>query len=117
MNISPLTVAQLRELGWDIIRVSEVMDNRTKDAEILTYGRIHDRVLITQDLDFSMLLAVQGHAKPSVISLRLDNPTPSVAASRIVEVVAALEHDLKEGVVVTADETSVRYRTLPIRTD
>jgi hypothetical protein len=44
MNISPLTVVQLRELGWDIIRVSEVMDNRTKDAEILTYGQIHDRL-------------------------------------------------------------------------
>ena len=35
MNISPLTVEALRKIGWDIVRVSDVMDARTKDEGIL----------------------------------------------------------------------------------
>ena len=35
MNISPLTVEQLRTYGWDIARVSEVMDKGSKDIDIL----------------------------------------------------------------------------------
>ena len=35
MNISPLTVEQLRKLQWNIIRVSEVMDRKSKDTEVL----------------------------------------------------------------------------------
>jgi hypothetical protein len=33
MNISPLTVEQLRKHGWNIIRVPEVMDRKSKDTE------------------------------------------------------------------------------------
>jgi hypothetical protein len=60
MNISPLTVTYLKDRGWDILRVSEVMDQSTKDLVILGYAREHDKIIITQDLDFSKLLAIQG---------------------------------------------------------
>lgn len=53
MNMSPLTVDDLRQKGWGIIRVSEAMDEKAKDLDILHYARTHNRVLITQDLDFS----------------------------------------------------------------
>ena len=52
MNISPLTVAHLKDRGWDILRVSEVMDQSTKDLVILGYAREYDKIIITQDLDF-----------------------------------------------------------------
>lgn len=67
MNISPLTVDRLKKLGCNVIRVSDVMDRKSKDIEILTYALEHDKVVITQDLDFSMALAVSGYKKPSVI--------------------------------------------------
>ena len=41
MNISPLTVEGLRKIGWNIIRVSEILDKKTKDIEILTYAQDH----------------------------------------------------------------------------
>ena len=69
MNISPLTVGDLRALGWIIVRVPEIMDNKSKDMDILTYARNHNKVVITQDLDFSSLLALRGYEKPSVITL------------------------------------------------
>ena len=72
MNISPITVEQLKKRGWGIVRVSEVMDSKSKDITIIAYAREHNKVIITQDLDFSMLLAVREYENPSVINLRLD---------------------------------------------
>jgi predicted nuclease of predicted toxin-antitoxin system len=60
MNISPLTVRQLNGLGWNVVRIPEVLDPQSKDSEALHYARTNNKVLITQDTDFSMLLAVGG---------------------------------------------------------
>jgi len=64
MNISPVTVEQLRTRGWNIKRVSEVMDKGSKDIDILIYAQRQNKVVITQDLDFSTLLALRGYTKP-----------------------------------------------------
>ena len=114
MNISPLTVEGLRKIGWNIIRVSEILDRKTKDIEILTYAQDHNKVIITQDLDFSTLLAVRGFRKPSVINLRFGNARPDFIRERIIEIVSEMEKDLEEGIVISVDETSARYRNLPI---
>ena len=115
MNISPLTVEQLRKNGWNIVRVSEVMERGSKDIDILIYAQQQNKVVITQDLDFSAILALSGYVKPSLINLRLENPRPDLVTSRIIEVVSTMEKELEEGVVITVDETSARYRNLPIR--
>ncbi len=114
MNISPLTVLQLKGRGWNITRVSEVMDKSTKDLDLLEYARRHDMVIITQDLDFSMLLAVKGYGKPSLVNVRLEEAKPAYVTSRVIDTVSALELELAKGAVVTVDEASVRYRYLPI---
>lgn len=114
MNISPLTVEELRKKGWDIVRVSEIMSVKTKDIEILIFAKKNNKVLISQDLDFSMLLAVGGYQKPSVINLRLNNTKPNFITMRIIEVVHEMEKELQEGIVVSVDETSARFRNLPI---
>lgn len=114
MNISPLTVDELRKKGWDIVRVSEIMSVKTKDIEILIFAKKNNKVLISQDLDFSMLLAVGGYQKPSVINLRLNNATPNFITMRIIEIVYEMEKELQEGIVVSVDETSARFRNLPI---
>jgi predicted nuclease of predicted toxin-antitoxin system len=116
MNISPLTVGDLRTLGWNIVRVPEIMDSKSKDIDILTYAREHNKVVVTQDLDFSSLLALRGYEKPSVINLRFENAKPGFITNRIIEIVSELEKELNEGIVVSVDEISARYRNLPIET-
>ncbi len=115
MNISPLTVEQLKKHGWNIVRVPEVMSRGSKDIDILIYAQKQNKVVITQDLDFSAILALRGYGKPSLINLRLENPRPDLVTARIIEVVSTMEKELEEGIVVTIDETSARYRNLPIR--
>ena len=114
MNISPMTVRELKERGWNIVRVAEVLNENAKDEDILSYARGNNMVLITQDLDFSALLAIGGYAGPSVISLRLEEPHPMLVARRLVDVVSEIISQLKEGIVVSVDEASARYRNLPI---
>jgi predicted nuclease of predicted toxin-antitoxin system len=114
MDLSPLTVSQLKEKGWEIIRVSEVMDVRTDDIVILNYARQNNQVVITSDLDFSELLAVNGLDSPSVINLRLENMHPDFVTQRIIDIVSQLEDELKKGIVVSVDDISARFRNLPI---
>jgi predicted nuclease of predicted toxin-antitoxin system len=115
MNISPMTVQALRNHGWDIIRVSEVMDEKSTDIDVLLYAQKQNRVVITQDLDFSQILALRGYAKPSLINLRFENARPDFVTALIIDVVSSMEKELEEGVVVSVDETSARYKNLPIR--
>ena len=117
MNISPLTIFKLKELGWNVARVSEVMDKSAKDLELLEYARKHEMVIITQDLDFSMLLALKGYEKPSLINVRVEEAKPDYVTGRIMEAVSGLEEELGKGIIITVDETSVRYRYLPIKTE
>jgi predicted nuclease of predicted toxin-antitoxin system len=114
MHISPLTVRDLRARGLDVIRVSDVLEPRAPDSQILAIAREDGRIVVTQDLDFSSLLAIGGHAGPSVITLRLEDALPSTVTNRVLAVVSALSQELEEGIVVSADETTVRYRFLPI---
>lgn len=114
MNISPRTVRLLREQGWDILRVSEVLPASAKDLEVLEFARRERRVVITQDLDFSVLLALSGYSSPSLITLRLPFPEPETVARRLLEVVPQVESFLLRGCAVTVEENAVRIRRLPI---
>ncbi|MBM4040266.1 MAG: hypothetical protein FJ290_17305 [Planctomycetes bacterium] len=114
MHISPLTVCELRLEGWDIVRVSEVMDEEASDLEILAYAREHGQVVVTQDLDFSALLAIGRRAKPSVVSLRLRSARPAHVTRRLRDVVAEMGEELALGAVISVNETAARYHLLPI---
>ena len=115
MNISPVTVKQLKKQGWNVVRISAILDRKSTDIKIINYAREHNKVIITQDLDFSMLLAVRGYTKPSVINLRVENARSDFITKRIIAVVSLMEKELRDGIIVTVDETSVRYRNLPIK--
>jgi predicted nuclease of predicted toxin-antitoxin system len=114
MNLSPMTVQTLRSIGWDAHRVSEFLSDRSTDEEILKYARLHNLVVITHDVDFTALLALGRHTKPSVIHLRIEDATPSMVTKRLVDVLDEFEQELLAGVIVSVDETSARYRNLPI---
>jgi len=80
-HISPRTVAPLKATGFDIYRVSDVLPPDAEDLQILELARSEGRAVITQDLDYSALLASTGHTQPSVVSLRLHTNRPERLAS------------------------------------
>lgn len=115
MNLSPVTVEDLRREGYDVVRVSDLLPVDAPDSEILELARQRDAVVITQDLDFSALLALSGYDRPSLITLRLTNTDPYLVSERLKQVLGQVEQRLNEGCAVTVDDANIRIRNLPIR--
>lgn len=95
-NISPKTIAVLRQQGWDIVCVSELLPVNASDQEIMELARQENRAVITQDLDFSALLALGGYARPSLVTLRLAISNPEIVTRRLVQVLPNMEGVLQK---------------------
>jgi predicted nuclease of predicted toxin-antitoxin system len=114
MNISPKTVESLQQQGWNIIRVSDILPANTPDYIILEFARNNGKVIITQDLDFSTMIALSGYNYPGLITVRLLDSDPDIVTKRLLEVLPNISYNLLEGCIVTIEEINVRIRRLPI---
>jgi predicted nuclease of predicted toxin-antitoxin system len=116
INISPRTVEALTLQGWDIVRVSTFLRRSAPDKEILAFAYQEGFVIVTQDLDFSTLLALSGESQPSLITLRLSRSDPETMTRKLLELALyPLDQKLSEGVAITIEDSGVRFRRLPIR--
>ena len=114
IHISPITVAELRAIGYEIHRVSDFISASASDSQIIELAILESAAIITQDLDFSALVAQSGLNKPSIVSLRVSDAKPH-RISRILKIVLPqIEQDLQEGSIVSIEETEYRVRKLPI---
>jgi predicted nuclease of predicted toxin-antitoxin system len=114
IHISPLTVNELKKNGYDIIRITDKLPATSSDAEIIQLAYREQAVIITQDLDFSALIAQSGLNWPSVISLRLDNAKPDKITWILNAVLPQIKTELAEGAIISIDEKEYRIRKLPI---
>lgn len=114
IHISPLTVEALQAAGCTIRRVSQILSPRAKDSEIVTLARMEDWVIPTQDLDFSALVAKSGETRPSVISLRLVNASPTRVTQLLLTILPSLQKELAQGAIISVDEGGIRVRMLPV---
>jgi len=115
MNISPQTVEDLRKAGWNTVRVSERLPATTPDDEILLLARNEGRVVVTQDLDFSALVALSGVPRPSLVTLRLSSSDPAAITQRLIDALPRIDRQLRDGSAVTIDDSNIRIRKLPIQ--
>jgi predicted nuclease of predicted toxin-antitoxin system len=115
MNVSPLTVEFLQSLGYDAIRVPSVLHSTTPDDILLEYARNEGYCILTNDLDFSALIALNNYTRPSVLTLRLP-------VMEIEDIHTLLQRALPTFVVAVAErsimatltDSSLRIRALPI---
>lgn len=111
LNIAPRTVEFLRSLGHDVVRASSPT---VSDAQLVELARREQRSILTQDLDFSALVALSGGAGPSVVSLRLSSSRVERVNARLKDVIPGLERELLAGAIVTVEDRRIRSRALPI---
>jgi predicted nuclease of predicted toxin-antitoxin system len=114
MHIAPRTVVFLRSLGHDVVRVSDVLSARASDETIVAQADQERRVVLTQDLDFSAIIALRGKTSPSLISLRLSSSRVEHVNSVLQAVLPRIEQDVPAGVIVTVEDTRIRRRQLPV---
>lgn len=115
VHISPKTVADLQKQGYEIMRSSEVLPANAPDINILEFARTENWVVLTQDLDFSMLVALSKYSQPSLITLRLSSAKPDIVTKKLLDVLPQIEEALQEGSAITIQDESIRIRKLPVR--
>lgn len=57
MNLSPSWIGRLTQHGFEAVHWSEIGAATAGDDEILSWARVNGFVLLTNDLDFSAILA------------------------------------------------------------
>ena len=114
LHISPRTVEFLRTLGHDVARIIEIMPPDAGDQAVVAEADKQHRVILTQDLDFSSIIALGGRKRPSIITLRLSSSRIEHVNAVLQKVLPTVESDLVAGAVVTVEDTRIRLRQLPI---
>lgn len=70
MNLSPSWADRLRQRGFEAVHWSTIGAATAPDDEILAWAREQEFVLITNDLDFSAILAATSNQYASVVQVR-----------------------------------------------
>jgi predicted nuclease of predicted toxin-antitoxin system len=84
------------------------------DDEIWDFASKHGFLVLSKDLDFSRLLAQKNTTVPSVIQLRVDNPSPSEWGDMLSEILNSYEKQIQQGCLITIKPDQHRIRILPI---
>ena len=69
---------------------------------------------MTQDVDFSAIVALSNATRPSVVLLRLDTARIEVVNDLLGRALPIVAEDLAAGTLVTIEKHQVRIRKLPI---
>ena len=114
--LSPGVARLLTEAGHDSVHVRGYGLEAAEDAVILERAGIEERVVVSADSDFAMLLALSRRSKPSFILFReADIIRAHEYADRILECLPLLESELDAGCVVTFRRGRIRVPSLPIK--
>jgi predicted nuclease of predicted toxin-antitoxin system len=116
MNLSPAWTHFLSSAGHEARHWSAIGEPNAPDPVLLRWCRDNDSILFTHDLDFGAILAASGLDGPSVVQLRISDPTPGVCGDLVLDCLARTERSLLSGALVTIDERRKRIRVLPLRT-
>ena len=114
MNLPPKLAAILTEKGvlsvhWYMIGLPDA-----PDAEIMTYAKDDDFIVVTHDLDFSAILSVTHGQKPSVIQIRVQNINAEHISDLIKIAVLQNIDDIEQGAILSIDANKARLRLLPL---
>ena len=115
MNLSPSWVDRLARHGFEAVHWSTIGAATAPDVELLAWANEHDFVLITNDLDFSAILAGGAVSGPSVIQLRTQDLLSDAAVSIVANALEAHREDIERGALLSIDEGGTRVSMLPLR--
>ncbi len=81
----------------------------------MAWARLHDYIVVTNDLDFGAILAATQADGPSVLQMRTEAVSPRSLGDRLTKALERFEKDLLAGALITVDERRERARLLPIK--
>jgi len=116
MNLSPKWVKFLDNAHIEAVHRSMCGAANAPDTEIMTYAKANNFVVLTNDLDFSAILAVTNGEKPSVLQIRSEDLNPDFIGQAVIDALKQMTPELEQGALLTIDVARTRLRLLPLQT-
>lgn len=115
MNMPRGWIEVLSRSGHDATYWRDIGVATARDDEIMAYARSKGLVVMTRDLDFGELLALNSATGPSVVQLRDGDTEPEQSADHVLQAIDRFAADIERGALVTIAVRSSRVRSLPIK--
>jgi predicted nuclease of predicted toxin-antitoxin system len=115
MNLSPSWVERLARHRFEAVHWSTIGAATASDVEILAWAREHQFAVVTNDLDFSAILAAGAVDGPSVVQIRTQDLLSDTVVSIVARALQAHREDIERGALLSIDEAGTRVRVLPLR--
>lgn len=115
MPVTPKAAPRLQAAGHDAVHASMVGLSHATDREVLEAARREERLVVTADLDYPRLLALEQAEGPGIILFRggsYSNDEMLALLDRVLAQGATL--DLEHSITVV-DRARIRRRPLPPR--
>ena len=113
--LSPALAEQLRAAGHEAVHVRDYNLQAAADEEIFDRAAAEDRVVVSADTDFAMLLATRSAGRPSVVLFRRSaERRPEQQAALLLANLDAVADELEAGAVVVFEPHRIRIRRLPL---
>jgi predicted nuclease of predicted toxin-antitoxin system len=114
MNLSPRWVDLLRKTGLEAVHWSTIGQANARDTEIMAWAAANNHVVLTQDMDFSAILAAARGINPSVVQIRAEDVSPDVIGTRVTMALRQMKSELEAGALLSIDTERTRLRLLPL---
>jgi predicted nuclease of predicted toxin-antitoxin system len=113
MNLAFRWADMLPARGISAVHWAAAGPANAPDTAIMTYAMANGYTILTNDLDFSAILAATHRDKPSVIQIRAADTRPEQLLESVYNALIRLNDEIEQGALVTIDIKKTRIHILP----